>query len=82
MSGSINIFGKKRGTAANFTNIFVIRESRIRSARGDNRVKITNKTSFEDHPEVIEDRELVGDREFDSIVGKGKKGAMVTLVDR
>ena len=55
---------------------------RKRSGNGDHRGIIPNKTSIEERPEEVETRERIGDWEADTIIGKGKKGAVVTLVDR
>ena len=49
---------------------------------GDQRGQIPNKTSIEERPEVVERRERIGDWEADTIIGRGHKGAIVTLVDR
>jgi len=55
---------------------------RKRAGNGDQRGKIPNKTSIEERPEEAENRERIGDWEADTIIGKGKNGAVVTLVDR
>ena len=55
---------------------------RKRSQNGDNRGKIPNQKSIEERPEIVEARVRVGDWEADTIIGKGMKGAIVTLVDR
>ena len=54
---------------------------RKRSQTGEKRGKIPNQTSIEERPAVVEDRERLGDWEGDTIIGKGKQGAIVTLVD-
>ena len=38
--------------------------------------------SIEERPEVVERRNRVGDWEGDTIIGKGRKGALLTLVER
>ena len=43
---------------------------------------IKNKVSVDQRPEVINNKERFGDFEIDLIVGKGTKGAMVTIVER
>lgn len=43
---------------------------------------IKNKVSIDQRPEVINNKERFGDFEIDLIVGKGTKGAMVTIVER
>jgi IS30 family transposase len=55
---------------------------RKRSQKGDNRGKIPNQKSIDERPEIVDARERVGDWEADTIIGKNRKGAIVTLVDR
>lgn len=44
--------------------------------------RLKNRTSIDDRPEKVEERDRLGDWEADTIIGKGHKGAMLTLVDR
>ena len=55
---------------------------RKRSGNRDNRGKIPNRIGIEERPDIVDRRERIGDWEVDTIIGKGRKGAMVTLVDR
>jgi len=55
---------------------------RKRGAKGDNRGKISHQKRIDERPAVVERRERIGDWEADTIIGKGMKGAIVTLVDR
>jgi len=55
---------------------------RKRSGNRDNRGKIPNRVGIEERPEIVDRRERIGDWEADTIIGKGMKGAIVTLVDR
>jgi len=55
---------------------------RKRGAKGDNRGKIPHQKRIDERPAVVERRERIGDWEADTIIGKGMKGAIVTLVDR
>lgn len=48
----------------------------------DKRGQIPNRTSIDERPQAAENRSRLGDWEADTIIGKGKKGAIVTLVDR
>jgi len=48
----------------------------------EKRGQIPNRTSIEERPQVVRDRNRLGDWEADTIIGKGRKGAIVTLVDR
>lgn len=76
------IWEEKRNGGALYKHLRHKKKYRKRSAKGDNRGRIPNKKSIEDRPEVVGGRERIGDWEADTIVGKGKKGAIVTLVDR
>ena len=76
------IWEDKRNGGKLYEHLRHKKKYRKRSARGDNRGKIPNKKSIEDRPEVVDSRERIGDWEADTIVGKGMKGAIVTLVDR
>ena len=44
--------------------------------------KLPNRVSIEERPEVVEQRERLGDWEVDTLVGKGQRGALVSLVER
>lgn len=55
---------------------------RKRYGKNDRRGKIKNRVSIEERPEVVERRNRVGDWEGDTIIGKGRKGALLTLVER
>jgi IS30 family transposase len=55
---------------------------RKRRQNGDQRGVIPNRQSIEERPVVVDKRERLGDWEADTIIGKERKGALVTLVDR
>ena len=55
---------------------------RKRSQKVDNRGKIPHQKHIEERPAIVDRRERIGDWEADTIIGKGMKGAIVTLVDR
>ncbi len=44
--------------------------------------RIKDRVSIHKRPEIIEDKTRLGDFEIDTIIGAGKKGAIVTMVDR
>jgi len=48
----------------------------------EKRGQIPNRTSIDKRPQVVTERSRLGDWEADTIIGKGRKGAIVTLVDR
>jgi len=58
------------------------KKNRKRGTTGEKRGKIPNRTSIEERPAIVKTRERVGDWEADTIIGKGMKGAIVTLVER
>lgn len=48
----------------------------------DKRGQIPNKVSIEERPDIVEEKERIGDFEIDLIIGKHHKQALVTVVDR
>jgi len=46
------------------------------------KIIIKNKVSIDERPDIINNKQRYGDWEIDTIVGKGHKGAIVTLVER
>jgi IS30 family transposase len=48
----------------------------------DRRGRIKNATSIEERPKVVDDKNRIGDWEGDTIIGKDKKSAIYTLVER
>lgn len=47
-----------------------------------NRGQIKNRISIDERPEVVEERSRVGDWEIDTVIGKGQRGVLVTIVER
>ena len=58
------------------------KKRRKRAGNYDRRGKIPNQVSIEERPEIVEKRERLGDWEADTMIGAGKRGAIVTLVER
>lgn len=50
------------------------------NAKRKNRIK--NRVSIEKRPSIVDDKSRIGDFEADTIIGKGRQGAIVTIVDR
>lgn len=48
----------------------------------DRRGKIKNRVDIDERPEVVERRSRIGDWEGDTVVGKGRKSALLTMVER
>jgi len=55
---------------------------RKRYGKYDRRGKLPNRVSIEERPQFVEQRERLGDWEVDTLVGKGHRGALVSLVER
>ena len=48
----------------------------------DRRGKIKNRVSIDERPAVVDRRSRIGDWEGDTIIGKGRKGVLLTMVER
>lgn len=55
---------------------------RKRYGHYDKRGKLKNRVSIEDRPAIVDRRSRIGDWEGDTIIGKGRQSAMLTLVER
>ena len=55
---------------------------RKRYGHYDRRGKIKNRVSIEARPAVVDRRNRIGDWEGDTIIGKGRKSALLTMVER
>jgi transposase, IS30 family len=55
---------------------------RKRGSKKDNRGLIPERVSIEERPAIVDERARFGDWEIDTIIGKNKKGAIVTVNDR
>lgn len=47
-----------------------------------NRGKIKNRVSSEERPQIVDEKGRIGSWEIDTIIGKGHRGALVTIVER
>lgn len=55
---------------------------RKRYGHYDRRGRIKNRVDIDDRPAVVDSRSRIGDWEGDTIMGKGRKSALLTLVER
>ncbi len=55
---------------------------RKRYGHYERRGKIPNRVSIEQRPQVVERRQRIGDWEGDTVIGKGRQSALLTLVER
>ena len=46
------------------------------------KVRIKERVSISERPSIVDEKVRIGDFEIDTIIGKGKQGAMTTIVDR
>ena len=58
------------------------KKRRKRYGSYDRRGKLPNRRSIEERPEIVEQRQRLGDWEVDTILGKGRRQAIVTLTER
>ena len=65
-----------------YTHLRQHAKRRKRYGRYDRRGKLPNRVSIEERPQMVEQRERLGDWEVDTLVGKGHRSALVSLVER
>ena len=65
-----------------YTHLRCQKKRRKRYGKHDYRGKIPNRVSIEERPAIVEQRERLGDWEIDTLIGKGRHGALVSLVER
>lgn len=58
------------------------KKKRKRYGSKDRRGQIKNRRFIDERPIIVEQRERIGDYEIDTMVGKGRSGYLVTLVER
>jgi IS30 family transposase len=58
------------------------KKRRKRYGSRDHRGKLPNRRSIEERPEIVDQRQRIGDWEVDTIIGKGHHQAIVTLTER
>lgn len=77
------ILADKKSGGDLYTHLRIMRKPyRKRYGSYDNRGRIRNRRSIEERPAVVDRKNRLGDWEGDTIIGKGRKGALLTMVDR
>lgn len=46
------------------------------------RGQIRNRIGIEERPDIVDEKSRIGDWEIDTVIGKGRSGALVTIVER
>jgi IS30 family transposase len=76
------IFTDKRTGGALYKHLRCQKKRRKRYGSYDRRGKLPNRTSIDDRPDVVDQRQRLGDWEIDTVIGKRHRGALVTLTER
>jgi IS30 family transposase len=76
------ILSDKRTGGKLYKHLRCQKKRRKRYGSRDRRGKLPNRRSIEERPEIVDQRQRIGDWEVDTIVGKGHHQAIVTLTDR
>jgi IS30 family transposase len=76
------ILKDKRAGGELYKHLRCQNKRRKRYGSYDRRGKLPNRRSIEERPEVVDQRQRMGDWEVDTMVGKGHHQAIVTLTER
>jgi len=76
------ILTEKQAGGDLYTHLRQHGKRRKRYGQYDRRGKLPKRVSIEERPQMVEQRERLGDWEVDTLVGKGHRGALVSLVER
>lgn len=77
-----HILADQRANGNLYTHLRQHGKRRKRYGKYDRRGKLPNRVSIEERPQIVEQRERLGDWEVDTLVGKGHRGVLVSLVER
>jgi IS30 family transposase len=77
-----HILADQRAEGDLYTHLRQHGKRRKRYGKYDRRGKLPDRVSIEERPQVVEQRGRLGDWEIDTLVGKGHRGALVSLVER
>jgi IS30 family transposase len=76
------IMADKRAGGSLHKHLRCQKKRRKRYGGYDRRGKLPNRRSIEERPEIVDQRQRIGDWEVDTIIGKGHRQAIVTLTER
>lgn len=78
-----HIYDDKRAHGDLWRHLRCQKSRRKRYGSGqERRGTLKNRISIDERPAIVEKKERVGDWEGDTVIGKGQKGALLTLIDR
>lgn len=76
------VYADKRSGGDLYTYLRCQKVRRKRYGSYDRRGCIPNQVSIDDRPPIVDSKRRFGDWEGDTVIGKGHRGALVTLVER
>jgi IS30 family transposase len=76
------ILANKEAGGSLYKHLRCQKKNRKRYGSYERRGSLPNRRSIDERPIIVEERSRIGDWESDTIIGKGHKQAMVTIVDR
>src|SRR3990170_2859184 len=77
-----HLLADKRAGGDLYQHLRCQKKRRKRYGSYDRRGKLPNRVSIEERPEVVAQRQRIGDWEVDTIIGKGHRQTIVTLTER
>ena len=77
-----HVYADKQSGGDLHTHLRCQKTRRKRYGSYDRRGRIPNQVSIDERPDVVDDKKRIGDWEGDTVIGKGQRGALVTLVER
>ncbi len=77
------IYADKANGGDLYTHLRIVSKPyRKRYGTCDDRGKIKNRVDIDERPNIVDRRARIGDREGDAVMGKGRKSALLTFVER
>ena len=76
------VYVDKRAGGSLHKHLRCQKKRRKRYGGYDRRGKLPNRRSIEERPEIVDQRQRIGDWEVDTMIGKGHRQAIVTLTER
>lgn len=77
-----HIYKNKRVGGSLYLNLRCRKKRRQRYGKYSRRGTLVNQISIDERPQVVDEKTRVGDWELDTVIGKGHRGAMVTMTER